>query len=377
MKDYPVIDADGHIYETTIIDWENAIAEPYKRIAPKVITLPNGGKRLLLEGQQWPRHFPSEDKPGATEYSGLHRSREGMWNPKLRLEHLDVDGIDTAVLFGGALMVGASSLRNAGLGAEVARVYNDWVHTFCQANPKRLKGVACVAYQNPEAGGKELDRAVKELGFVGVGIPTNINGLGLDDAFFAPLFEDAQSLDIPMCIGHGMGVAHGIHSVGQERISSRFVIMATNFPLELMLTIAICVSRGLFDKYPKLKFAFLKGWVSWLPFWVERMEEYVESYASHTEMKARPSEYIKGPQFYAGCEPSEEALPEVVEAIGEDHILYASDYWHFDAKFPGSVKTILEKKGLSETAKRKLLYDNASRLYKLSVNGGKAAKATK
>ena len=365
MKGYPVIDADGHVFETIAIDWEHAVAEPYRHIAPK----PAGTRHLVIEGELWPLLFPSDDKQTASDPILAHKSREGMWDPTLRLQHLDLDGIDVAVLFGGGIMCGMSAIRNPGLGNEMARVYNEWLATFCKANPTRLKGVAAVALQEPEAGMRELERAVKKLGFVGAAIPTNVRGKGLDNPFFFPLYETCESLDAPVCIGHGVGVVPGLPSLGQERITDKYVMFVTNFSLELMLGIALVISGGVMDRYPKLRFAFLEGWVSWLPFWMERLDEYVESYASHADMKARPSEYIKGPQFYIGCEPGEEALARVVEAVGEDRILYASDYWHFDAKFPGSVKTIVEKPGLSPAAKRKLLYENASRLYKVTVNG--------
>ncbi len=367
LQGYKVIDADGHVFDTLNIDWEKEISPQYKHIAPMKVPLGNGSTKLLVEGQLWGRLFPSDDKPQAVDYTKLHKSREGMHNPKVRLQHLDMDGIDTAVLFGGAMMVGASSLQNAGLAADISRVYNDWAFHFCQADPQRLKGVASVAYQDPKLGGKEMDRAVRELGFVGVGIPTNINGMGLDNPFFFPLYADAQALGVPLCIGHGMGVAPGIPAIGEERVVDKYVIHVINFPLEHMLGIALLISSGIFDKFPRLKFAFLEGWVSWLPFWIERLEEYVESYASHAEMKARPKEYLRGPQFYIGCEPGEGGLAHAVEAVGEDRIMYASDYFHFDAKFPGSVKKVLDNKGLSESAKRKLLYDNASRLYKVEV----------
>jgi predicted TIM-barrel fold metal-dependent hydrolase len=54
-----------------------------------------------------------------------------------------------------------------------------------------------------------------------------------------------------------------------------------------------------------------------------------------------------------------------VEVIGDEGIVFASDYSHFDSRFPGAAQPIIDHKNLSEAAKRKILNDNARRLYPL------------
>jgi hypothetical protein len=80
--------------------------------------------------------------------------------------------------------------------------------------------------------------------------------------------------------------------------------------------------------------------------------------------RIRDSEYFQR-QCYISCDPDETTMPQVVEALGEDKVIFASDYPHWDAVFPGAVKEVREQTGLSKSAKRKILGENAARLYGL------------
>lgn len=64
--------------------------------------------------------------------------------------------------------------------------------------------------------------------------------------------------------------------------------------------------------------------------------------------------------------PDEQMLPAALEFLGEDQVMYASDYPHFDAKTPYSVKILVERADLTDTVKRKILADNAARIFKLN-----------
>ena len=79
-----------------------------------------------------------------------------------------------------------------------------------------------------------------------------------------------------------------------------------------------------------------------------------------------PSEY-----FYRQClvsaDPDETMTAQVIEHIGDDYFLWASDYPHIDADF-GVVKELKERiVSLPEATQRKVLGDNAIRFYGLNV----------
>jgi predicted TIM-barrel fold metal-dependent hydrolase len=98
---------------------------------------------------------------------------------------------------------------------------------------------------------------------------------------------------------------------------------------------------------------------------MERMDEEWEK-RGHVEApfcKQRPSDYVKGGNLFFATEPEEETLPYVIDRIGDDKILFASDYPHWDGIFPYVVSTIQGREDISEDAKRKILGDNAKRFY--------------
>jgi predicted TIM-barrel fold metal-dependent hydrolase len=81
-------------------------------------------------------------------------------------------------------------------------------------------------------------------------------------------------------------------------------------------------------------------------------------------LKRKPSEYFRR-QCYISCEPEEERLGEVVQAIGAERVLFASDYPHWDAKLSGAPQEIIERSDLSQDAKRQIMGANAARLLHL------------
>ena len=83
-------------------------------------------------------------------------------------------------------------------------------------------------------------------------------------------------------------------------------------------------------------------------------------------LKHKPSEYIRGPQFFQSIQlhEGELSLRHALEAMGEDTFMFATDYPHSESWFPKSVDAILGWTSIPETARRKLLWENAARCYR-------------
>ena len=110
-----------------------------------------------------------------------------------------------------------------------------------------------------------------------------------------------------------------------------------------------------------------------MPYWLERLDEHYEGYSKDaTPMRMAPSEYF-GRQCFVSCEGGERGLPDAIAALGAGRILFASDYHHFDATFPGVVATLAERTDLSE-ADKDAIFDRAPRaLLNLAPTGAAAA----
>jgi uncharacterized protein len=134
-----------------------------------------------------------------------------------------------------------------------------------------------------------------------------------------------------------------------------------------MLSIVSIISNGVLDRFPKLKVAFLEAGVGFLPYWMERFDaKYLKRKSEMEPLKMLPSEYIKNNRCYFTCEGEESALPLVIEQFGDECMMYASDYPHWDTEWPHTVSQVVRRKDISDKTKQKILADNAKTFYRFS-----------
>jgi predicted TIM-barrel fold metal-dependent hydrolase len=114
----------------------------------------------------------------------------------------------------------------------------------------------------------------------------------------------------------------------------------------------------------------LEAGAGWIPFMMDRLDEDFERRGKKwaPRLKKMPSDYIKGGQVYASLESEERTLPYVLELFGEEHIFFASDYPHERqrAQYLEDIPAIEARQDISESAKRKILADNARTFYRLA-----------
>jgi predicted TIM-barrel fold metal-dependent hydrolase len=360
---FPTVDADGHLEENHI-DWKARLPDQYKEQAPQHRPSGNGQLRTIIEGKAWPRPGGLGTGVGGP-YSRPHPRRPGMTDPKARLVDMDSEGIDVAVLFGAGLAGTLPALDDARLAAALATARNTWVAEYCAADPKRIKGTAALAQQNIDASVKELRRTVKELGFVGASLFPNVKGRHLGDSFYFPLYEAAEQLNVPICVHMFLG-RYGSDATGTERVDKFFYSHLFGHPFEQMIALSVIIGEGVLDRFPKLRFVFLESGCGWIPYWFERMDEHYEVLGVQLPaLKTEPSRLLERGQLYFSCEPEEKELAHVIDVVGDDWIVFASDYSHFDSRWPGASEPIVQHPKLSAASKRKILNDNAQRLYPL------------
>ncbi len=336
MERYIVIDADGHVEPALGADWLRFAKEPY-------------GSWLVDKGR---RIFDQEGDRAAT--------RRGAWDPQARLEDMDSEGIDIAVLFGGNMGLSTQMADNAEYAVAYARAYNDWLADYCSADSDRLKGVAMVPVDYPELAAEELRRAVTELGAVAVVVQPFYKNINLYEQHFFPIYEAAQEVDVPVMI-HGPG---RLRALLKDRYHTQFERHMVDFPMSVMMGSMDLLTGGVLDAFPKLRVAMLEGQCGWIPWWLDRLDEHFEKLPHQVpRIKHPPSEYIETGRVFFSCDADEKELPHVVDRVGEGVIVYASDYPHWDCIFPGSVTAISERDTLSPARKRKILGENAVRLF--------------
>ncbi len=283
---------------------------------------------------------------------------------------MDAEGIDIAVMFrtSASMLVSIDSLEPE-YSLALCRAFNDWVADYCVENPNRLKATAIVPQHDPKLAALEARRAVEELGAVAIVLlPMPVAGRHLHDAEFDPLWEEIQRLGVPACF-HGTSGAASAEYVGGRfagHPSYRTLLHASTFALELMLAMGSMILGGVLERFPRLKVAFLEGNCSWLPWWLYRLDDQWEKFGvgETVQLSAKPSSYFTR-QCYISVDADERLAADMVNRLGDDNLVFSTDYPHPDSAYPHATDEFLSIEGLSSQTRRKVLWDNCARLYGL------------
>jgi predicted TIM-barrel fold metal-dependent hydrolase len=367
--DILVVDADGHVQDGDI-DLRPWLPEKWRSQAPIRVKDNQGHTRTLLEGRIW---AASQGRgPGVTGpmTEKARKFRAGMTDPQERLKDMDLEGIDAAILFGTAIALTVNGLRTKELAGAICHAVNEWLLEYCSADRKRLLAVGLIPCQDPPAAVKELEFLVK-AGAVTAMLPTNVYGINLGEPMFDPIYDAAQSLGMTLSVhpqtGHdGEYGLSGVMGAGSRRFFKYVYVHMTAFPFELMIAMMHMIGEGVFDRFPRLKVAFMEGGAGWLPYWMERFDEHIEKLAPQMPtLKRRPSDIVRSEQVVLTCESEESGLDRVIDVAGPGTVLYASDYCHWDCHFPYSVRDIIEARDLGDAQKERVLGKNAIEFFDL------------
>jgi len=360
-----VVDADGHVVEPRHA-W-TTVPEPYR---PIVRPDPNGYEHVVVDGIEilavplgtlaTPGSVFSDPK----SFLPIERAHPGGSDPSARLLDMDSEGIDQAVLFP-SIGLYFWALDDPRAAVPIARAYNDWLASYCAADPTRLFGAAMIPMQDPQAAAAELRRAKHELGFVAAFVrPNPCCGRSLSDPANEPVWDAAEENTMPIAVHEGSSVI--VPTLGSDRPFNPLVLHAVSHTFEEMLACAQLIAFGVLERHPTLRVVFLESSGGWVPFWLERLDEQAESFGGFCpELRLEPSEYFAR-QCWISYEIDEQTLPALAPFIGESRIVWGSDYPHHDATFPGAVNTLRATMGpLAADVQAKILGTNASELYGL------------
>lgn len=366
--DMHVIDCDGHVAEP----WEmyrEYIDPEFRDRVPRRVDV-EGHRWVIVDDKVYPNFVRYAEKPlGVLNGTGplprpVQRPElaEGGADPHRRLQDMDKEGVAAAVLFPSGVP-SMCAVPDPELEAALYRAYHRWLADYCSADPGRLKGVAVVCMRDVERGVEELRRTVGEAWMVGAMVSPHVDDLNLDSPSFDPFWAAAQDLDIPICIHAGSG--RPPYALGTDESSDNFFLMhAMAHPFEQMRAVAACMGGGVFDRFPRLRIAFLEAGVGWVPWWLDRLQEHAEGLPNHVpEMKREPMEYVADGQAWFSCEPDEPMLPAALAQLGDDAVMFPSDYPHWDCGFPDSVNKIVARSDILESSKEKMLSTNSLRFY--------------
>jgi len=353
-----IVDADAHVVEAGSL-----IPDCLKRWPESFSFAPGDVPSILVEGRRYPE--PTGPGAGCPPEHGLSKgnginpySAEGV------LTDADRDHIDHMVFYP-SFGLCAPSIEKREVAIGFARLYNEWMASWCAEGKGRFHGVAVAPIEYVDDAIAVL-RDARKLGLVGAMIPPALKSRNLDHPDLDPFYAAAVELDMPLGV-HG---APGIHlpKIGVDRFDNYIQVHCLSFPFDQMFAMTALVSGGVFDRHPQLRVAFLEAGVGWVPYFVERMHEHYEKRGDWVRngWKRDPREYIEAGNVWVSAESEEEILPAVAEILGSDFIMYASDYPHWDGDWPESTKPLRERRDIGEEVRAKVAGGNARRFYRLS-----------
>ena len=368
---YNVISADSHIdvkYLPGDLFVSNAPAE-WKDQAPRIVET-REGKKWFSEGTDLSARLPNANmgffERGFSKRidrmfdAGFFDGRSHPTDPELRMKHQDMDGIDAEVIYG-VLHLG-NHIESRELLNLIYRTYNTWVADFCKANPDRLAGLACLPNEDPEAAAAEL-RRVAALGIRGAEFAVSTAAKPVWHKDWFPLWEAAAECNTPISFHTtGLPTREPDDAETKEYTAQYLGTWLTMFQLAGAESLASILFSGALDRFPDFKFVLGESGVAWIPFILGRVDEKYEDRYTYLNFSMPPSDYWRR-QGYTTFQ-QESTVPDVIQLVGEDNVLWGSDYPHSDGVWPDSQDVIAKDLGrLDDRVLQKVIRDNTGKLY--------------
>ena len=117
-----------------------------------------------------------------------------------------------------------------------------------------------------------------------------------------------------------------------DRIGGRSLFAFAFLAIDVMAAFTEMLASGVFEKHPRLRCTVLESGATWIAAWLDRMDHKFEVMRSITPTSMKPSEYFFR-QCLVSADPDETVIAPIIEAVGSDYFVWASDYPHIDASF--------------------------------------------
>jgi uncharacterized protein len=380
-----VVDADTHITATPDL-WTKRAPAAYIDRVPQVKEI-DGQPTWVIDGE--PHGFAGgggvidtegEKAPFAESMLiwGLDRVHRGAWDPKARLEVMDESGIHAQVLYPNSIGLGGqtlSSLADPALSRLCIEIYNDAMAELQADSGDRLLPMAVLPAWDIEGCVREAERA-EGLGMRGVNMtsdPQDVGSPDLANRAWDPLWDVCDELSMPVHFHIGSSLTamnfYGNYFWASQHEYLKPAIGGTMLFINNARVVVNVIYSGMLDRHPGLQLVSVESGIGWVPFILEAMdyEIYENAPAQAAELGRLPSEYFKD-HWYATFwfEQNRGDVQGLIDSVGEDRVLFETDFPHPTCLYPDPLGTVAEKMDtLRPETRRKVLGDNAVKLYRL------------
>jgi predicted TIM-barrel fold metal-dependent hydrolase len=375
---YDVISADCHvdlIWLPPDLFTANAPASlkermPYVTDGPrgKEWVTRNGATFGLMNGmgsagrQYVPGAIHRSDRMASTGlYADGQKGVRRLTDPDLRLKEQDRDGVQAEVLYG---ILGATNRLNDNEAAgAMLGIYNDWLAEFCGHHPERYAGLACIPNHDTQAAVAEIERVARRGNVRGIEIARRHDMTALWDPWWNPVWDAIAASGLPVHFHTIGGPGRDFSKLTGKTLLAARAASISSFQMHMADVLMSVIFAGVLEHHPNLKMVIGEAGTGWIPYILDRMDAEWEDQFKDLDLKMKPSEYWRR-QCYATYQ-SDPVGVKLLEELGEDNIMWGSDFPHPDGIWPDSQEYIQKELGhLPEATRKKIVCDNAAKLYR-------------
>jgi uncharacterized protein len=376
--EYRIVSADDHIDLPWLPKdlWQRRVPDRWRERAPRVVDTPEG-PYWVCGDDRWDAWGGRKGAAGAMGGRRTALERGGVLEPgvlrptttALRLADMDRDGVDATVMYGPIvpLLIADPELRRV-----CYRAYNDWLAEFCATAPERLVGAGLVPIDDPASAADEV-RYLRKIGLrTGMLLAARVE-LPLWDEAWEPLWEAAAGAALPLGFHLGGGLRTVQFSGPKATRPGNMGVRVACSTLQVDEPLAAVIFSGALERHPGLKIVLAETGIGWLPYMLERLDDTYRKFLDAEEYWRRegglaltrlPSAYFRR-QVWATFQTDHAGL-RLLDVLGADRVMWASDYPHADSTWPDSQQAIEESfRHVPAGACRRILCDNARELYGL------------
>ena len=365
---YRLIDADSHVNEPPDL-WVSRVPAAHRDLVPRMERFEQGDA-WVMEGVKDPINFGLNagatfrraDRKPWVRFEDIPR---GGHEPSARLDELDIDMVDAAVLYPTPRLSHlAIATKDPELHLSMIRAYNDWIAEYSGYEPSRLGGIAIIPNRGIDQAVAEIRRVSTQPGIAGLLLGNYPHGdpdlSPEDDPVWHAVVESGLPVHIHVKLVDEMPediYAPGKITQGRAAGDLRF--------LQAPAIMVQFLNGGVFDRIPELEVVFVEVDAGWVPYVKEQLDNRFRRRA--TDAKARlqklPSEYVE--EHFSFTYITDSYAIRNRHAIGVDRLMWSSDFPHSGADWPDSWRTIeAVMDDVPKAERQAILAGNAQRLYR-------------
>jgi predicted TIM-barrel fold metal-dependent hydrolase len=368
INGYRVYDADAHVNAAPQM-WEDMPKEFAAR-RPRPALIHDGAELAaftagwLIDGRMEPHALGPGLQPANPPrwvVEGTNRGSLTVVDPEARIRDLDRLGIDVQFLFPSTLY--ARWTADPRFEAALYRAFNRFIARQTKPFAKRLKWAGLIPLRHPRESIAALEEMLK-LGASAAVVFGTAHDKMLSDEMFSEFWDEFARCKLPLCV-HMAASFPAFDNCVETFLDAHALSMA----LPAQMAFVALLGRGMMDRYPDLRIAFMEFGAEWLFYMAGRIDHYIardreiqpkilEAKMPRMTMK----ECLKSGRFFVCGEMEDPLMKEEIALLGEDQLLFSSDYPHGEGR-ENAAQELLARRDITERQKQKILYENPIRLF--------------